>query len=51
MRELYELDLDAFQMSNVQAAPEYADVVAELAHKVSAMRGCAFGSSQQLEED
>ncbi len=50
MRELYDLDLDPFQVSNVEASPDYADVVVDLQQRLAAMRDCALGSCQELEE-
>lgn len=51
MKELYDLDLDPFQLSNVHAVPDYEGVVRTLEQKLADMRGCALGTCQQLEEE
>jgi len=49
--ELYDLDADPFELTNLYAAPEYQNVGRTLAGQLAAMRGCALGSCQQIEEE
>ncbi|HEU5060346.1 MAG TPA: sulfatase [Kofleriaceae bacterium] len=49
-QELYDLELDPFQTSNVHGSPDYAHAVTVLEQQLADMRGCALGSCQQLEE-
>ncbi len=49
--ELYDLEVDPFELTNLHAVPEYQNVVRTLAGQLAAMRGCALGSCQQIEEE
>jgi arylsulfatase A-like enzyme len=49
-RELYDLALDPFQTSNLYGSPDYAQVTRIMRRKLAAMRGCALGTCQELEE-
>lgn len=49
-RELYDLELDPFQTSNLYGSLDYAQVTRIMKRKLAAMRACALGTCQDLEE-